>query len=295
VKLLEAQVPLEEAQGWRAQKECPREEKILANVEDLTHPPGESMTVKKEIVVLSPHLDDAVFDCCDHIFAWKRREFPVRVVTAFTAFSNRVLSQWARWYTGLSHCGSLAEFERERVCQDVNAMNALSVSWNHLGFVDAAFRSHEGRPIYPDSQSIFAGAVSFHDLALLAKLKLAIEPLKNRSRFAVPLGMGKHVDHIIVREAAEELILPAEMLYYLEYPYALHAPNWSATHVAEVIAAKKSIRWMSQAKRRLLRIYSSQYPVVFSRALLPLISRAFIHSYPEIILCPQEHPDPTIP
>lgn len=252
------------------------------------------MTAQNEIVVLSPHLDDAVFDCCDHIFAWKRRA-RVRVVTAFTAFSSRVLSPWARWYTGVSHFASLAKLERDRVCEDVSAMNALCVSWNHLGFTDAAFRCNEGKPIYPDGQSISSGTVSPHDFTLLAELKQAIEPFKNQSRMVVPLGVGKNVDHVLVRKVAEELILPAEIYYYLEYPYVLFGPNWTVNHAAKVIAAKKSIRWMSQAKRRLLRIYSSQYPTVFSRSLPPLISWALTHSYPEIILCPEEHADPIIP
>jgi len=262
---------------------------------DLTHFLGEGMAVKKEIVVLSPHLDDAVFDCSDHILAWKRDALPVRVVTAFTVFSSRMLSSYARSYIRLSHCESLAEFERVRVCEDMRAMNALRVSWNHLGFTDAAFRCNEGKPIYPDSQRMFSGAVSLHDFTLLAELKQAIEPFKNQSRFVVPLGVGKNVDHILVRKAAEELIVPAETYYYLEYPYALFGPNWTRNHVVKVVAAKKSIKWTSQAKRRLLQLYSSQYPGVFSRPVLPLISSALTRYYPEIILCPEERADLIIP
>ena len=211
----------------------------------------------------------------------------VRVVTAFTDFSSRVLPSWARWYTTVSHCESLAELERKRVYEDISAMDALRVSWNHLGFTDAAFRCNEGKPIYSDSQSIFSGAVSAHDLTVLAKLREAIERFRSQSRFVVPLGVGKHVDHILVRKAAEDLVAPSEISYYLEYPYAL-CPNWTRNHLAKVMAAKKSIKWMSNPKRRLLRTYSSQYPTIFSRPLLPLLSWALIRFYPEIILWPEE-------
>jgi len=249
------------------------------------------MTVQKEIVVLSPHLDDAVFDCCDHILAWRRNALRVRVVTAFTDFSSRVLPSWARWYTRVSHCESLAELENRRVYEDVSAMDALRVSWNHLGFTDAAFRCNEGKPIYPDSQSIFSGAVSVHDFTVLAKLRETIERFRSQSRFVVPLGVGKHVDHVLVQMAAEDLVVPSEIYYYLEYPYALSGPNWTRNHLAKVMAAKKSIKWMSHPKRRLLRTYSSQYPSIFSRPVLPLISWALIRFYPEIILCPEERAD----
>jgi LmbE family N-acetylglucosaminyl deacetylase len=243
-------------------------------------PVREGADMQKELVVLSPHMDDAVFDCCDHIFAWKRSALHVKIVTVFTAFSTSKLSGWARRHSGISPNESPGEFGDRRVHEDVRAMSALRVSWNHLGFTDAGFRCNKGKPIHPDDRSLFSGALSLHDLTLLTKLKRAIEPFKNENRFVVPLGVGNHVDHILVRKVAEELVSPARIYYYIEYPYAVFFMNWTRNHVAQVMAAKKSVKWMSQAKRRVIRLYASQHHVLSPHWVMPC--------YPEIILCPKD-------
>ena len=46
------------------------------------------MAIGKEIVVISPHLDDAVVSCCDHILDWKKKGNRVRILTIFTAFQT---------------------------------------------------------------------------------------------------------------------------------------------------------------------------------------------------------------
>jgi LmbE family N-acetylglucosaminyl deacetylase len=237
------------------------------------------MSAQEQIVVVSPHLDDAALDCCEHIFAWKRSGIRVSILTVFTAFSARVLSPWARWYSGAADSGGLAEFERRRACEDLKAMNILGVSWNHLGFVAAGFRCNGGKTLYPDSEAICSGVISPEDMVLLNELKRTIRPLKDRSWLVVPFGIGKHVDHILVRKAAEEVVKPVDLYYYLDYPYALTPWNWTASDVVKVLTARKSIRWMSKVKRRLLNVYSSQIPRVF-----PLV---FPRTYPEIIFCPR--------
>ena len=238
------------------------------------------MAARTEIIVLSPHLDDAVLDCCDHILTWKRNRLPVRVLTVFTFFSNRILSPWTRWYSQASGHQPIKEIERIRTCEDAKAMSILGVLWNHLGFIDAGFRSNEGEPLYPDMKTIFSGIVSPYDTSLLSQLRRSIISFRNCSQFLVPLGIGKHVDHILVRKAAEQAIGPGGLCYYVDYPYALSGRNWTINHVARVVTAKKSIKWMTKEKRRLLSIYSSQTPLLFGS----------IRFYPEIILNPKDRP-----
>jgi len=208
------------------------------------------MVARTEIIVLSPHLDDAVLDCCDHILKWKRNRLPIRVLTVFTVLSNRILSPWTRWYSQASGYRSIKEIERTRTCEDTKAMSILGVLWDHLGFIDAGFRSNEGEPLYPDRKTIFSGIISPYDSSLLSKLKQSIISFRNFSQFVVPLGVGKHVDHILVRKAAEQAIGPGDLCYYVDYPYALSGKNWTINHVARVVTAKKSIKWMTEKKEK---------------------------------------------
>ena len=81
------------------------------------------MAASRDIVVLSPHLDDAVLDCCDHILMWK--SFRVKIATVFTVFSKETDTPWAGWYTKASGCSSIEELTRTRVREDEKAMVML--------------------------------------------------------------------------------------------------------------------------------------------------------------------------
>jgi hypothetical protein len=234
------------------------------------------MTAKK-IVVLSPHLDDAVLDCCDHILMWKRNCAQIMVLSVFTALSEKVSSPWTRWYVEASGSRSTYEFERARIREDTYAMNLLGVKWNRLGYIDVGFREKEGAPLYPDSDHIFSGIISPHDFLIMNELEQEIKALGSVGQFVVPLGVGKSIDHIIVRKAAERVLEPQDLSYYVDYPYALSYSNWTVDNAIKVIISKKSIKWMTKEKHKLLTTYSSQMPLLFGR----------VRSYPEIILYPK--------
>jgi LmbE family N-acetylglucosaminyl deacetylase len=169
-----------------------------------------------------------------------------------------------------------------RICEDNKAMSALGVSWKQLGFTDAASRYDHGNLRYPDE----ARRRSKSNDRMLNALTRSILSLRNRSVFVVPVGVGRHIDHILVREAAEGAVDPIELYYYVDYPYALSAFNWTRSNLSKVMTTRRSIRWMSKAKKQLLQLYSSQIPLVFShsRLSIPWITWAILKSYPEIIL-----------
>ena len=229
---------------------------------------------QKKIIVLSPHLDDAALDCCDHILAWKTMGLDVRVVSIFTksfppASSNHSIR-------------SRVNSERIRADEDAEAMRLMEVPWSHLGFVDKASRctvSGSASPVEENEQNSL-------DLQVRKALRDVLREHSNRGLFVVPAGIGGHVDHVLVREAAEQITEPSDLCYYIDYPYALSAFNWTSRDIIKVITTRKSMKAMSTQKRRLLRAYSSQIPQIFSRTRLsmPWISWNLIKSYPEVIL-----------
>jgi len=225
------------------------------------------VAAQKEIVVFSPHLDDAALDCSDHILAWKRLGFQARVVTIFTKLSLR---------------DSQSDLERKRLCEDKQAMDLLGVSWNHLSFTDWASRRNVEEQCCMNGRS----KRSESNVSTLGALHQAITHFANGGLFVAPLGIGGHVDHLLVREAIESEAELSELCYYVDYPYALSILNWNPGHLLEVITAKKSIKAMSNAKRQLLSMYTSQIPQIFShtRLSMPWIMWTIAKTYPEIVL-----------
>lgn len=104
--------------------------------------------------------------------------------------------------------------------EDVAACAALGAEPLHLGFLDAVYRSDaHGAPLY--TRNFIGGAVHEVDwrgmyFALIARLR----PLMAAAaQVYSPLAIGGHVDHVLVRSAAEAVGVrrPA---YYEDYPYA---------------------------------------------------------------------------
>ena len=231
------------------------------------------MVQQGEIIVFSPHLDDAALDCSDHILAWKKLGLSVRVVTIFTKLSlpspNRPLLD------------SSTDLERRRMYEDRSVMTILGVSWSHLSFTDGWFRK---KNIESHRASEQCEGVS--KKPILEALTEAIKPFRNGGLLVAPLGIGGHVDHLLVREAVEFEADPARLCYYVDYPYALSILHWTLSYMWTVISAKKSIKTMSKTKKQLLKTYSSQIPAIFShtRFSTQWITWTLVGAYPEIVV-----------
>ena len=231
------------------------------------------MAEQDEIIVFSPHLDDAALDCADHILAWKKLGLHVRVVTVFTKSASQSPAD--------SSCDSLDALERRRTYEDKEAMRLLGVSWNHLSFADEEVRRKKNW--YGTSERL---GLEAPNARILGALVSAITPFRNGSLFVSPLGIGGHIDHLLVREAAQFKTDPAAICYYVDYPYALSVLNWTRSDILRVIRRKKSIKVMSKAKKQLLETYSSQIPPIFShtRFSVSWITWTLLGAYPEILL-----------
>ena len=126
-------------------------------------------TGSKRILVISPHLDDAVLDCADHILQLKRAGHYVKVLTVFTKFADKHISSAARTYMYQSGFKKARDFERFRKLEDKQAMNMLQVDWQHLNFTDGWFRTKQTVSLYPENL-LFQGHISKSDSPILQKL-----------------------------------------------------------------------------------------------------------------------------
>jgi len=167
---------------------------------------------------LSPHLDDAVFSCGGLLAMQDGRGEPVSILTAFagdppdwriTPFAAELHARWGKPGPPIA----------VRRAEDRLAAGRLSAAVVHLDLPEAIYRKgDDDRPLYPDRDSIF-GPPDVEDAGTLNRLTEALAALDlENARLYCPLGVGGHVDHRLLRLAAESLHRP--LAYYREFPYA---------------------------------------------------------------------------
>lgn len=158
-------------------------------------------------VIVSPHLDDAVFSCAATI-SHLVRQGSVLVVNVFT-----------RYLATLKQRGvvmSEARHEEESVAASVLGYESLC-----LDELDAVFR----RPEYRSLGNIFRPPVAT-DVAWLTEFQASLLGLLSGIQFdelLVPLGVGWHVDHVLCFEALRHWRGPGTVCFYEDQPYALFA------------------------------------------------------------------------
>lgn len=221
-----------------------------------------------KILILSPHMDDAILSCTDHIRSWQQHH----EVTVFTIFNRYIKSnsESASTYMYLSGFNSVTTLQRERDKEDLNAFNELQCRNVYGQLTDAAFRKNDNNILYPTTASIFNNEISDGDNALNQLKKMFIQ-YQNYDTIVAPLAIGNHVDHRITHKAAKSVFSKKQLAYYVDYPYALtHRPRiWWLSNIKPHTKMK-----FSKKKCDIVNCYISQVPQLFKQP---------IPSYEEII------------
>lgn len=178
-------------------------------------------------VFLSPHFDDVVLSCGGLVWELTQARQPVQVWTVCAAAPapGEPLSDFAqqlheRWETGI-------EAVALRQVEDEAALQVLRADARYGDLPDCIYRRlPDGwlvngeddlwKPVHPQEE----GLVEFLASWIAAGLKATGEPPD--LRLVSPLTLGNHVDHFLVRAAAERAAdqVKCRLLYYPDYPYA---------------------------------------------------------------------------
>jgi LmbE family N-acetylglucosaminyl deacetylase len=152
------------------------------------------------VLVLSPHLDDAVLSCSGYI---QSVAASCRVIVA-TVFAQ-------------SDPGHAALYRRRRA-EDREAIRLLGARPMHMPFLDAPFRS----PEYRDFFGIVFGCAPEYRTTLQRVARQIRETVARYQPAGVlaPLAAGNHVDHRLVRAAALAAVDPTDLFFYEDRPYA---------------------------------------------------------------------------
>ncbi len=184
-------------------------------------------------IYLSPHLDDGVLSCGGRIARQVRAGEHVQVVTVFAGDPAGDLSAFAqslhqRW--GLEKAAVAARREEDRAA--LALLGAEAVHWN---LPECVYRhARDGSPLYPSELSLW-GPLHPADEILEEEVTSRIARLPGDAHLYVALGAGDHVDHRLVRRAAEAT--GRALVYYEEYPYAAKP---------EAVAALAGSEWERQ-------------------------------------------------
>ncbi|HEY7070959.1 MAG TPA: PIG-L family deacetylase [Acidimicrobiales bacterium] len=186
------------------------------------------VTGARGLVVVSPHLDDAVLSAGGIIAATARRGGRVRVVTVFDG-APAVIGPDARAFH--EACGLGDDAMDVRRGEDDRALATLGASPERLGLREALYRTGtRGQPVYAGEPDIFC-ADPGREPAIVGQVAEALACALDGEDsedgedelVLVPVGVGGHVDHVIVRRAAERDLRAGDRAwgYYEELPYLL--------------------------------------------------------------------------
>jgi LmbE family N-acetylglucosaminyl deacetylase len=251
----------------------------------------EAMNDLTQLVVLSPHLDDAVLSCgalMDHA----RTRMPVTVATLFTEAGLPPYTLSARAYLRQTGAHDAEQLYRARRAEDRAVLDGAAINCIHTGLTEALFR-RRARPlldlfpragrlmpelchIYPTYRlHISGGRISPYDAAALRGVLDAIDHLAPASSglLLAPLAVGRHVDHVLVRTAAE--LSRKRVAYYSDFPYNMR-------HLADPAFVERNallpMVWARglAAKPALIRGYRTQSGALFRGDQIPLVPEVYL-------------------
>ncbi len=180
-------------------------------------------------IYLSPHLDDVALSCGGLVWeqAHAGEETSLWTICAGDP-PNGLLSPFAeslhaRWGTG-------RESSAARRAEDLHSCIVLGADARHFSIPDCIYRrsAKTGTALYDSEQAIF-GPIHPEEAVLVRRLARQIsQAFKKSANVVCPLALGGHVDHCLVRAAAE--MAGCSLWYYADYPYVL-----KETHLTSIL------------------------------------------------------------
>ena len=183
------------------------------------------------LLALSPHLDDAIFSAAAELVRTQtgRDEDRPTVLTVFAGDPSRIPPLAAHLHELWQLDEDAMEMRRREDLAACREVNARAVHWE---FEDASYREDLPERFEIALNWVFKMVASPQLIGEIAERLRAFESeagVHDDATVLVPLGIGGHVDHRIVRAAAEEVWPLERLLYYEDYPYSLrHRKRWRA-------------------------------------------------------------------
>lgn len=212
-------------------------------------------------IYISPHLDDAALSAGGWIYDQTQAGNPVEIWTFMCGFPKASqLSPFAQALHKSWGMTSAREVVSGRRKEDKNAAAILGAKAVHFDFLDCIYRQDKkGNWLY---STIFIDPLP-GEADLPKQIAAAISArLKPTDELVCQLSVGKHVDHVTVRRAAELLGRPLH--YVADIPYLFNTPEHLKPKAAGM---KKKVERVSKAGlsawKEAVLAYESQISMLF--------------------------------
>jgi len=155
------------------------------------------------LVVVSPHLDDAVLCAGGGMAIARSLGVDVLMVTIFAGgVRTDRLGNYARAFhqqCGLGD-GAIVAVRRH---EDAVAATALDVRYQWLDVPDALYRTGDDGPLYDSDAKLFGEPVDSDDKLGADARALLSQHIQPADVVLLPLSVGRHVDHVLARRWGE--------------------------------------------------------------------------------------------
>jgi LmbE family N-acetylglucosaminyl deacetylase len=229
-----------------------------------------------QILVLSPHLDDAILSLGGSMASWSDAGAVVTALTVFTADAPESSLQ-STIVKEMHELWNLGEHPyATRRSEDIAATEVAGANYIHGNLPDCIYRqAKDGSDLYPSEASVYSASPASAE-AIYGPLKELIVEWLNKIKptlVLAPLGIGRHVDHFITSKVFREISHDAgyDVALYEEIPYA--TGKYPTINPDNVPAAKARTEWNIRSselveidferKRRAIECYQSQLIDIF--------------------------------
>ena len=211
-------------------------------------------------IYLSPHLDDAVLSAGGLIYEQTKSGIPVEIWTFMAGTpSDTEISQFAQLLHEQWGFASAEETVASRREEDKTAASIVGATTVHFDFLDCIYRRDEN------------GEWPYHEISLPPHkmdmdlprqiADMILPRLEPDDELVCQLSVGSHVDHVLVRQAAE--LLNGPLTYDVDIPYLFYKPEElepkSAGMKEELYAVSET---GLKAWKEAVLAYRSQLPVL---------------------------------
>jgi LmbE family N-acetylglucosaminyl deacetylase len=192
--------------------------------------------IPMRFIYISPHLDDAVLSAGGLIYEQTRAGMDVEIWTLLCGFPPvgelSPFAQVLHYQWGIPEAGA-EEMLTARRAEDAKAASLIGAKTVHFDFLDCIYRrGKNGDWLY---SNVFVSPHEDDDADLPARMAESISArLQPTDQLVCQLGLGSHLDHVLVRRAVE--LLQRSILYDADIPYLFKSPAELAPKTAAMKA-----------------------------------------------------------
>lgn len=233
---------------------------------------------KTKCYFISPHLDDAVFSAGGLISDLSKKGIYPIVINIFTQPSKKPYTLSVKKF--LKSCGYTDAFKlyEDRIKEDFLVLKKVKAKVINLGYTDALWRRKKSNSILKIAEkfipelgyshpffrlTIGKGVYTKGDFELENKISNELKRIiKNDGVIFAPVGVGRHLDHLIARNAVTGNF--TNTVYWQDYPYS-RTSTANPAFVEKYGLKRYHYNINSKVKSKLLNLYYSQIFAIFGK------------------------------